>query len=74
MSFFNRKHKQLALSNSKQQLETAYKLSEKRLKYISLTGNEKQLKKAMKEHGKYEYAMLYQNTPEFNKKRKNYLK
>ncbi len=41
---------------------------EDNLKKASLTGDEKWLKKAMKQHGDFEYAMLYQNTPEFKKK------
>ena len=68
MSFFNIKQKKLALSCDKQSLERAYYCSEDNLKKASLTGDEKWLKKAMKQHGDFEYAMLYQNTPEFKKK------
>ncbi len=68
MSFFNIKQKKLALSCDRQSLERAYHVSEDNLKKASLTGDEKWLKKAMKQHGEFEYAMLYQNTPEFKKK------
>ena len=50
-----------------------FKFQHKRLALNSASydGDAKAIKKAMKEHGKYEYAMLYQNTPKFlNRKRK----
>lgn len=56
---------------SRADLMDAYYDSEMALNSLSYDGNVKELKKAMKEHGKYEYAMLYQNTPKFlNRKRK----
>lgn len=70
MSFFNKKQKQLALNCSRDRLEKAYHASEQSLRRASLSGDEKRLKKAMKQHGNFEYAMLYQNTPEFKKKKK----
>lgn len=70
MSFFNKKQKQLALNCSRDRLEKAYHISEQNLHKASLSGDEKWLKKAMKQHGNFEYAMLYQNTPEFKKKKK----
>lgn len=70
MSFFNKKQKQLALNCSRDRLEKAYHISEQNLHKASLSGDEKWLKKAMKQHGNFEYAMLYQNTPEFKKRRK----
>lgn len=69
MSFFSRKQKQLALNCSRDRLEKAYHASEQSLRQASLSGDEKRLKKAMKQHGNFEYAMLYQNTPEFKKKK-----
>lgn len=69
MSFFNKKQKQLALNCSRDRLEKAYHISEQNLHKASLSGDEKWLKKAMKQHGNFEYAMLYQNTPEFKKKK-----
>ena len=70
MSFFNKKQKQLALNCSRDRLEKAYHISEQNLHKASLSGDEKWLKMAMKQHGNFEYAMLYQNTPEFKKRRK----
>lgn len=70
MSFFKREQKRLALRNSKSNLENLYHKSELKLRRVSKTGNESELKKAMKEHGKYEYALLYQNTPEYRNKRR----
>ena len=70
MAFFKKKHKKLALSSSKEQLEKAYHKSEAKLKIASKTGNEKLLSSAMQEHGCYEYALLYKNTPEYKSKRR----
>ncbi len=68
MAFFKKKHKKLALSSSKEQLEKAYHKSEAKLKIASKTGNEKLLSSVMQEHGCYEYALLYKNTPEYKSK------
>lgn len=68
MGFFNRKQKKLALKTPKESLEKAYHESEQNLKRVANFGDEKQLKKAMREHGNFEYAMLYKNTPEYKDK------
>ena len=68
MSFFKREHKKLALTNTPQHLQSKYRDSENMLIAVSKSGNEKEIKKAMQEHGKYEYALLYQITPQFKKK------
>lgn len=69
MAFFKREHKKLALNSSASFLHSRYKATEENLIKASNTGNEKNIRRAMKEHGKYEYAMLYKNTPEYRKKR-----
>ena len=68
MSFFKGKHKKLALNNTKESLEQAYAKSERNLVRATRTGDEKEIRKAMKEHGTYEYAMLYTFSPEYEKK------
>ena len=68
MGFFSRKQKQLALKTSTYDLEKAYHASEQNLKKVSSSGDEKMLKSAMKQHGNYEYAMLYKQTPEYKEK------
>ena len=68
MAFFSRKQKEMALQLSNESLADSYHRSEQKLKSVARSGNEKLLKKAMKEHGNYEYAMLYKNTPEYKKK------
>lgn len=68
MAFFKRNQKKLALTCDRQSLERAYHISEDNLKKASQNGDAKWLKTAMKQHGDFEYAMLYQNTPEFKKK------
>lgn len=68
MGFFSRKQKRLALNTSKESLEKAYHISEQNLKDVARSGNEKDLRIAMKQHGDFEYAMLYKNTPEYNNK------
>lgn len=70
MGFFTAKHKSMARNNSLEDLQKGYKCSESALRMASYKGDKKALKEAMKVHGDFEYAMLYRNTPEFNKKRK----
>lgn len=65
MSFFNRRQKKLALACKYNQLQEAYHESEKDLRMASRSGNEKLLRKAMKQHGDFEYALLFKNTPEY---------
>ncbi len=69
MGFFSLKHKRIAKKMSRADLMDAYYDSEMALNSAAYDGNVKALKKAMKEHGKYEYAMLYQNTPKFLKRK-----
>lgn len=70
MGFFNRTHKKIACYNTKSELARAYEQSELDLERASYSGDMKQLKKAMKEHGEIEYALLYKNTPEYKSKHK----
>lgn len=74
MAFFTNEHKKLAINSSREDLQRGYAKSEEKLRQASKTGNERALKEAMKEHGNIEYAMLYQRTPEFQDKRKKYLR
>lgn len=71
MAFFSKKQKKLAMLKSEGSLYNSYKRSEHDLKCASTLGNEKFLKQVMKKHRDYEYAMLYQNTPQFQKKMNN---
>lgn len=68
MGFFTAKQKRLARNCSIDELENGYRASESALRMASYSGNEKQLKKVMKQHGNYEYALLYKNTPQYNKR------
>lgn len=70
MAFFTRKQKKMARNCSTQDLVYCYDRSELNLERASYSGNIKELKKAMKEHGDFEYALLYKNTPQFKKSRK----
>ena len=74
MGFFNKTHKKLALYNSYLEIQQANEQTEFDLERASNKGDKKSLKKAMKEHGNIEYALLYKNTPEFKKKNKKYIK
>ena len=67
MAFFKKEHKELA-KKPKEYLQKQYIKSERNLIRASATGSDKIIRKVMKEHGKYEYALLYQNTPQFTKK------
>lgn len=70
MSFFTPKQKQMANKCSCYELNRGYQDADLALERASYSGNQKELKRAMKEHRKYEYALLYCNTPEFKKKYK----
>ena len=68
MTFFNDYQKILAQRYNKIELKRKYKESEKLLNKASKTGSETLLVKAMDCHRDFEYALLYQNTPEFKYK------
>ena len=70
MAFFTAKHKKMAKRCSRQELQAGYNRSELNLERASYSGDPKELKKAMREHGNYEYALLYRNTPQFKRKNK----
>lgn len=67
MGFFNRTHKKLAKSNSKD-LQYLYNITELGLKNAAAAGNEKTIREAMQKHQIVEYALLYKNTPEYKNK------
>lgn len=68
MSFFTREQKKLALNTDRGSLQSAYRLSEQRLSAIAREGNSRDLKSAMAEHQRYEYALLFTQTSEFKRK------
>ncbi len=68
MGFFTGKQKKMAKKCSFYELQRGYDNADLALERASYSGNQKELKNAMKEHRKYEYALLYRNTPEFKKK------
>ncbi len=70
--FFEPKHKRLALSSSPGQLNKAYKKSERVLKKVARCGDEQELAAVMERHRDIEYALLFQKTPNFNKRKKKY--
>lgn len=53
------------------ELVAGYDNSDFELERASYNGDKKALKQAMKKHQKYEYALLYRNTPQFKKKHNN---
>lgn len=73
MGFFTGKQKQMAKKCSFYDLQRGYQSADLALERASFSGDKKELKRAMKEHQKYEYALLYRNTPEYkNKQRKKH--
>lgn len=68
MGFFTGKQKKMAKKCSFYDLQRGNQNADLALERASYSGNQKELKNAMKEHRKYEYALLYRNTPEFKKK------
>lgn len=65
MKFFTDYEKIVAQRNSTCALRKKYKESEKQLLKASRSGSDGMLSKAMESHHLYEYALLYQKTPEF---------
>lgn len=57
--FFKKEEKDLANRHSEDFLKIRYEATEKKLKDACKTGEIKNIKKAMKNHHKYEYALLY---------------
>lgn len=68
MGFFTGKQKQMAKKCSFYDLQRGYQSADLALERASYSGDKKELKRAMKEHQKYEYALLYRNTPEYKNK------
>jgi hypothetical protein len=68
MRIFSKKQKQLALTTPKRDLQAKFEQSEDLLKQACFAGRDKFIKAEMKNHKLYEYAMLYQNTPQYAKK------
>ena len=68
MGFFSRRQKRLARKYTASELQSGYRYSENELREAAESGDVKALKRAMKVHGNFEYAMLYKNTQN-NKKR-----
>ncbi len=69
MAFFTSRHKRMAKKCSLRQLQAGYERSEFNLERASYNGDTKGLKRAMRDHSDFEYALLYRNTPEFKKKK-----
>ena len=70
MGFFTARHKRLARKYTASELKDGYRYSESELKEAAESGDVKALKRAMKVHGNFEYAMLYKNTPDYKKRQK----
>lgn len=67
MGFFTARHKRLARKYTASELKDGYRYSESELREAAESGDVKALKRAMKVHGNFEYAMLYKNTPDYKK-------
>ena len=67
MSFFKRKHKKYSKC-SYGTLQQGYHASEIGLRKAVASGDEKAMRKAMKVHQVFEYALLYKGSPEYKKK------
>lgn len=61
MAFFKRNEKALAKERGFQSLRRDYERTEQALESAAKRGDLKGVKRAMKEHRKYEYALLYKN-------------
>lgn len=65
MKFFSKEQKDLALKTSSDSLFRLYLMSEKKLVQAASQGNIDELKEHMERHRLFEYARLYQFTPEY---------
>ena len=70
MGFFTARHKRLARKYTASELKDGYRYSESELKEAAESGDVKALKRAMKVHGNFVYALLYNNTPVYKKRKK----
>lgn len=61
MAFFKRSEKALAKERGFQSLRRDYERTEQALETAAKRGDLQGIKRAMKEHRKYEYALLYKN-------------
>lgn len=71
---YSLRQKRMAKQNDSSILKKAYQISERNLNYFACKGSNKELDKAMQKHRDIEYALLYQQSPEFHKemcKKKN---
>jgi hypothetical protein len=68
VGFFSSRQKKLARKYTMSELQSGYRDSESALRMAAYDGDTKALKRAMKVHGNLEYALLYKNTPEYNKR------
>ena len=69
MELFKQREKELAAKTPREALKREYERTERNLERATYTGDIREVKKAMKEHHKYEYALLNQ-TYELARKRK----
>ena len=70
MGFFKKEEKELALTTSRERLKREYERTEQKLDQAANRGDLKGVKKAMKEHHKYEYALLNQTYEQARKRKK----
>ncbi|MCM1295575.1 MAG: hypothetical protein NC311_08530 [Muribaculaceae bacterium] len=70
MGFFTAKQKRMARKYSVRQLESGYLDTDHDMRMASYEGDVKALRRTMKVHSNYERAILYKNTPKYNKKSK----
>lgn len=61
MAFFKRQEKALAAARTFQNLRRNYERTERDLEMAAQRGDLQGVKRAMKEHHKFEYALLYKN-------------
>ncbi len=69
MAFFKLEHILLA-NHNRQALQEYYRHTEEELRKAVKTGDERKMQKAMENHQSVEYALLYQESPEYLKKKK----
>lgn len=62
------KQKNIAIKTDVSVLNKAYGITEKQLDYFARKGSKKDLDRVMKKHQDIEYALLYQQSPEFKRK------
>lgn len=70
MIFFTREQKELSRRSSETSLRRGYEHTEQRLNAAAKAGNRRAMNAAMKDHRRYEYALLHKSFEQSKRKKR----